>query len=293
MVSPAFGRASKLIPDYITIGHICADLQADGTTRLGGTALFASLTAHQLGVRAAILTACAPELNLSELPPELTVLRQPSATTTLFENRYHDTGRTQLLHARAKTIDLEYLPTLWRKAPIIHFAPVIQEVPTNTATSFSQSLLGLTPQGWLRSVLPDKHVITDPARLLRLPLTQSHIIVLSEEDVQGDEVLVRRLAERLPLVVLTRAERGATVFVQSHATDVPAFQADVMDPTGAGDVFAAAFFIALHQGHDPFAAAHLACAAAACAIEGPGISTLPTSAQVEQRMREGAIYGRL
>jgi hypothetical protein len=284
-----FERASKLMPEYVAIGHICADLQPDGTTRLGGTALFAGLTAHQLGVRAAILTACAPDLNLSELPPELTVIREPSATTTRFENLYHATGRTQLLHARAKTIDLKYLPPSWRTAPIIHFAPVIQEVPIDDAMLFSQSLLGLTPQGWLRAVLPNKQVVTDPATLLRLPLTQSYIIVLSEEDIQGDEALVRRLAERVPLVVLTRAERGATVFMHGRASDVPAFQADIVDPTGAGDVFAAAFFIGLYQGREPLAAARWACAAAACSIEGPGISTLPTTVQVERRMREGAM----
>ncbi len=276
--------------DYVVLGHICADLQPDGTTRLGGTALFASLTAHRLGLRAAILTACAPDFDLSELPVEIAVVRQPATETTLFENRYDNGKRTQFLHGRATTIDLGRLPVAWRQAPIVHLAPVIQEVPFTTAAVFEQPLLGATPQGWLRSVLDDKHVVTEPAALLDLPFDRSHIVVLSEEDVQGREELVRRLAERLALVVLTRAERGATVFQHGRPTDVPAFEADVVDPTGAGDVFAAAFFAALHQGRDPITAARWACAAAACAIEGPGSTTLPTAAQVERRVREGRCY---
>ncbi|HEY0735557.1 MAG TPA: PfkB family carbohydrate kinase [Herpetosiphonaceae bacterium] len=271
--------------DYVVIGHICADLQPDGSTRLGGTALFAALTAHRLGLRTAIVTACAPDFDLSALPEGVQIFRQPSSETTIFENRYHAGGRTQLLHARAETIDLRYVPTEWLDAPIVHIAPIIQEVPDTVAALFPRALLGVTPQGWIRRVQPDKIVTTAPEDLLTLPLTGVRIVILSEEDVQYDEPLVERLAQRIPIVVLTRAERGATVFVSGASTDVAAFPAEVVDPTGAGDVFAAAFFMALQQGQLPVAAARWACAAAAFAIEGPGSSTLPTTEQVEERFK--------
>lgn len=271
--------------DYVVIGHICADLQPNGSTRLGGTALFAALTAHRLGLRTAILTACAPDFDLSAIPEGVQVFRQPSPETTIFENRYHAGGRTQLLHARAETIDLRYVPADWRDAAIVHIAPIIQEVPDTVAALFSQALIGVTPQGWIRCVQPDKIVTTAPDELLALPFTGVRVVILSEEDVQYDEPLVERLAQRIPIVVLTRAEHGATVFVSGVPTGVAAFPAEVVDPTGAGDVFAAAFFIALQQGQLPVAAARWACAAAAYAIEGPGSSTLPTTAQVEARFR--------
>ncbi|HEX6288660.1 MAG TPA: PfkB family carbohydrate kinase [Herpetosiphonaceae bacterium] len=271
--------------DYVAIGHICADLQPDGTTRLGGTALFAALTAHRLGLRTAILTACTPEFDLSAIPADVTIVRQPSPETTIFENRYHAEGRTQLLHARAATIDLHGVPALWQRAPILHIAPIIQEVPHTVASLFPQALVGVTPQGWLRSVDADKIVTTTPADLLELPLLGVRVVIFSEEDVQHDEELVRRLARRIPLVVLTRAERGATVFEAGQPTDVPAFPAEVVDPTGAGDVFAAAFLAALWQGQAAIAATRWACAAAARAIEGPGVSTLPTLEQVQQRLK--------
>lgn len=271
--------------DYLAIGHICADLQPDGSTRLGGTALFAALTAHRLGLRTAIVTACADDFDLSALPDQVAILRQPSPATTIFENRYGPHGRTQLLHARAETIDLRDLPTAWRNASIVHLAPIIQEVPLAAAQVFPGSIMGATPQGWLRSVDADHLVTTDPQALLDLPIDPMQIVILSEEDVQGEESIVRQLARRVRLVVLTRAERGATVFVAGSANDVPAFQANVVDPTGAGDVFAAAYFGARLHHDDPLAAARWACAAAAYSIEGMGISKLPTADQVKQRLR--------
>jgi len=151
-------------------------------------------------------------------------------------------------------------------------------------TNFGGALVGATPQGWLRTIHPSKLVTTDPATLVDLPWVGGEVVVLSEEDVQHDESLVRQLAKMLPLVVLTRAERGATVFIAGEGTDVPAYHADVVDPTGAGDVFAAAFFAALQQGGDPIHAARWACAAAACSLEGFGASALPTPEDVHRRM---------
>lgn len=272
--------------DYLAIGHICADLQPDGSTRLGGTALFAALAAHRLGLQAAILTACSPDFDLSEVPPDLPVIRQPSPATTIFENRYTAEGRTQLLHACAGPVAVtrDRLPADWQVPAIVHLAPIMQEVPFDVTSLFPQSLIGATPQGWLRTVEASRHVTTTPRDLVQLPLANVHAIVFSEEDVQGDEHIVQALARQNALVVLTRAERGATVFVQGTPVDVAAFPANVIDPTGAGDVFAAAFFAALHKHRDPVSAARWACAAASCAIEGVGIDRLPTTREVQQRL---------
>lgn len=274
--------------DYLAIGHIAADLQPDGSYRLGGTALFAALAAHGLGLHAAIVTACAADLDLSSLPEQLLVLRQPSPATTIFENRYTPHGRIQIVYARAADIELgagaEQLPPEWRDAAIVHLAPIIQEIAPDCAELFPSALVGATPQGWLRSILPSGTVQVQPADLLRLPWSATRVAVLSEEDVLFDEALIEQLAERLPLLAFTRAERGATIFIEGRAHDVPAYAAEVVDPTGAGDVFAAAFLAELRRSGDALAAARWANAAASCAIEGPGISALPTAERARQRM---------
>ena len=52
--------------DYLIIGHVTQDVTPEGL-RLGGTAAFSALTAHALGLRVGIVTACSPETDLSIL----------------------------------------------------------------------------------------------------------------------------------------------------------------------------------------------------------------------------------
>ena len=62
-----------------------------------------------------------------------------------------------------------------------------------------------------------------------------------------------RLAERVPLAVVTRGKDGV-VAVDSAAgkvVELPAVRVEVVDPTGAGDVFVAAFMAArVHEDWD-------------------------------------------
>lgn len=272
--------------DYLVIGHLTADVLEDERIQTGGTALYAALTAHRLGARVAILTAAKPDIDLSMLPSDVEVQLIPSPATTTFRNRYRENARTQYMYERATPLSREDL----QRAPaarVVHLGPVAYELPTDGLRLPQWEFVGLTAQGLLRSVAADKQVLTDPQLLRRLPLDGIHAVALSEEDVNFDEEPVIAITDRVPVVALTRAERGATIWWHGEAVDVPAYRAQVVDPTGAGDVFATAFFLALRNGDDPIAAARYACAAASCAIEGIGVATLPTPAVVAARMERG------
>jgi hypothetical protein len=52
--------------DYLLIGHITLDITPHGT-RIGGTAAFAGLTAHALGLRVGIVTSWGAEEKLGAL----------------------------------------------------------------------------------------------------------------------------------------------------------------------------------------------------------------------------------
>jgi sugar/nucleoside kinase (ribokinase family) len=218
------------------------------------------------------------------VPAAIAVVRQAAPTSTVFENRYTPQGRTQRLHAQAPPVDLQIIPSAWHAASIVHLGPIMQDVPLEALARFPDALVGVTPQGWLRTVRGDKIVALEPWRLLDLPWRHEQVVVLSEEDVEHDEALVQQLSQQLDIVVLTRAERGATVWHRSAPTHVSAFSANAVDPTGAGDVFAAAFLAALHKGQPPIDATRWACAVAAFAIERPGITTLPQDDQIRQRL---------
>ncbi|RRR71746.1 MAG: ribokinase, partial [Candidatus Viridilinea halotolerans] len=100
------------------------------------------------------------------------------------------------------------------------------------------------------------------------------LLVLSIEDVAGDEALLAHYAAACPLVVATRGVCGATLYRQGQSVQIGAYSANEQDPTGAGDVFAATMLILLYETGDALRAAAGASLAAALAVEGPGLGAL-------------------
>ena len=109
--------------------------------------------------------------------------------------------------------------------------------------------------------------------------------MLSEEDVGGDLDEPRRWAGHTPVIV-TFAERGSLVLVDGTERMIPAYHADrVVDPTGAGDAFAAGLSIALSEGRELIDGVRFAHAVASFAVEAVGTDGLADRARVEARMR--------
>jgi len=273
-------------PDYLLVGHLTRDRLPDGSTTPGGTALYAAITAQRLGRAAAIVSAAAP-LPV-DWPTSIVQAICPGEAPT-FENRYTPAGRVQILHQAAAPIRLADVPLAWREAPVIHFGPILGEVDHALIAALPAPVCGITPQGFMRrwGALPGE-IAYEPwipdAALLALP----DAIILSIEDVRGDESLVHYYARHCRIVALTRGARGATLFVDGLPHAVPAAPAIERDPTGAGDVFAAALLIWLHETGDPLAAAHAAALVAARSVEGAGTTTIPSRAQVDAVLSNSA-----
>jgi sugar/nucleoside kinase (ribokinase family) len=271
-------------PDYLLLGHFTRDVLPDGTTAPGGTSLYASFAAQRLGRRVAVVSA--PAELPSDLPDTIAVAFHPSPTPPTFENQYTPQGRRQILHAASEPIALDDIPVEWRAAPIVHLGPVLGETPEDLAYAFPGALLGVTPQGWMRAWGPEfPGLVTyrswrPPEALLR----RIDALVLSIEDVKGDEALVAGWARHCRLVALTRGANGATLFIAGEPHHVNAFPATERDPTGAGDVFAAALLVRLHEMGDPLEAARFAACVAAGSVEGRGASRIPSRAEVEGRL---------
>ena len=86
--------------------------------------------------------------------------------------------------------------------------------------------------------------------------------------------------------VHTLGDRGAEL----HGERIPAFPADVVDTTGAGDAFTAAFAVALAEGRDEREAVRWGCAAGAHMVEHPGVVPgLPTREQLERRLESALV----
>ena len=84
------------------------------------------------------------------------------------------------------------------------------------------------------------------------------------------------------VVALTLGPEGVLVATPEQRQQIPGYQVESVDTTGAGDTFDGAFLAELASGRDPFAAARHANAAAALATTGYGaVVPMPTRSQVE------------
>jgi ribokinase len=86
-------------------------------------------------------------------------------------------------------------------------------------------------------------------------------------------------------VVATLGARGAVAVTGDGVVVVPAFKADVVDTTGAGDCFVGALSARLAAGETVAQASRYASAAASCAVERLGAGpSMPTAEEVAARL---------
>lgn len=259
--------------DYLAIGHIAQDITPNGI-RLGGTVAYAALTAHAIGLAAGIVTAAAPEAALDGLD-RIALHRLPSLNSTTFENKYGPDGRTQILQARAEPLGFAAVPADWRQSSIVHLAPIAREVDPELATRFPSSLVGLTPQGWMRQWDGAGRVSRSGWEAAEPMLKSAAATVISLEDVAGDWSLIEGWATIARVLVVTQGRDGATVFWKGDRRHFPAPVVVEVDPTGAGDIFAASFFVFLQQSGDAWNAARFAVALASDSVTRVGIDGVP------------------
>ena len=102
------------------------------------------------------------------------------------------------------------------------------------------------------------------------------VLFPSDGELEALGITAAELVARGALVCHTRGPGGAIVSREGHdPVTVHAPPAEEVDPTGAGDTFAAAFVTATRAGADPVAAAAAACAVAARSVGVLGAMELP------------------
>jgi sugar/nucleoside kinase (ribokinase family) len=288
--------------DFLTLGHVTRDVlsasQPDDFT-LGGTVTFAALTASRLGLAAAVVT-CADvivEERLRAALPDVALHVRSIKQSTTFANTYQHGFRTQYLYARGADLGIDDIPADWLEAGIVLLGPLVQELRPAMITAFPRhkdQILAAIPQGWLRRWDADGRVWPTPWQEAEQVLPFLDVLILSHDDllpfVDGARTEADAILERwsylVPLLVATDGRHGATLFERGNARHFPAYPACEVDPTGAGDVFAAAFLTHLYRHRDPIRAIDFANCTAAFSIEQVGIAGIPTLAQVEQRWRK-------
>lgn len=273
--------------DYTTVGHVTADVLADGSTRAGGGAFYSALQAARLGRRAKILTRGVRAEIEQLLAPysselELEVIDAPCTTTlaTRGPDADADAGasRSQRMLAWAGEIG----DRIAVDTEILHLAPIARETPARWQGR--AAFVGLTPQGLVRAWSGmGSSVVAAPLDLARLPARCDAAVINDGERESCRSLLGDR--ERVGVIAVTDGPAPGELRLpggEIACVDVPVLE-DVLDDIGAGDAFAAAFFIALSEGAAPRAAAAFGNAAAAVRLAGEGPAAIGDRAAIERR----------
>jgi len=270
--------------DYLVIGHLTADMTEMGI-RLGGTAAFSGLTAHALGLRTGVITSCSVDLAVDLLNP-IWVGIKDSENSTTFRNVSDGVDRQQYLYQTAERLTPDDLPKMSCPPKILHLGPVANEVDPDILNLFPTSMKCLTAQGWFRKRNKDDRIELTLWDEWQDYLPNADATVVSIEDLQRDEDLISQMAMFTPVFAVTENKLGARVYWHGDARFFSAPEIKYADDTGAGDIFAAAFFYRYFTTKDPWEAGRFAVLLASWSVTRSHLMSIPTDEEISQAKHE-------
>jgi sugar/nucleoside kinase (ribokinase family) len=257
------------------LGPLALDAVAGTPRRPGGAVLYAARTFAHLGADARVAVSCAaadwPLLRPAIETLGLPVHRYASRSTAAFSFRYEGDERSMRQDAVADPWTPEEAVAAVGDAAWVHVGALVRSdfAPETLAALASGRSVLVDAQGLVRTptlgpLRMDDEIgaALDGPTILKLNGEEAEILTGSTEPARLRELGV-------PEVLLTLGSRGAVVVTRKRAEAVPAVQVDgFLDPTGAGDVFAAAYLVARAGGAEPVEAARSAARAVAAVLGG-------------------------
>ena len=282
-----------ITPDFLAIGVLTYDVTPEpgnlhGRVRPGGAATFSALCAQALGLNVAVVASASADYPVNSVLPGIEVSIVESEFTTFFQNIYSRDGeRTQVLGARSSSIRRSDIPVEWLNAPIVFLGPLVQELPLDAVRWFTNAVVGAAVQGWLRR-WDDYGRVTEESgpdpdlangyRLLAGSTTEFH---------ESDPGEMSDWMGYTDILGVTGGSEGSRIYTGGDLVHVPAYAAEELDPTGAGDIWGTSCLVRLAEGADPVEAARFANAAASLSVEREGLTGVPTRLEIEARLIEG------
>jgi sugar/nucleoside kinase (ribokinase family) len=249
------------------VGNLSRDLVDGRPPRVGGAPFHAARALRVLGSPALIAAKCA-DVDRRELLPPLVRLGVPvvwcgGTSTASFSFRYEGDRRLMTVDSIGDPWTPEQVRGLGR-AEWVHVGALARsDFPAETLAELGRERrVSLDGQGLVRPEATGPLELDadfDPEVLGHVSLLK-----LAEEEAgvlvgEPDEEALRSLG--VPEIVVTLGSRGCLVFADGVLEHVSARPVDdEIDPTGAGDAFAAAYLVARGGGHAPAAAARRATA---------------------------------
>lgn len=272
------------IPNYLIVGHFTADITPQGRIA-GGTVSYAAPIARAFGHEIGIVTSAAVgESLLSILLPYAQLSVRQGGETTTFENIYHNGNRTQYLHHAALPLSAADVPFGWMTAPLVHIAPLVDDLDYNIVNYFPGATILLTPQGWMRR-RDESNRIHFKRFFDEKVLRTVDIVVMSRQDIAEAPELEQAYAPIVKHLFVTDGERGGTYYHYGTPERYDPVPVREVEPTGAGDVFAGALLASLPLlNHNMRAATKVAARLAAYSVTRQGIENSVTPEEIAEAL---------
>jgi sugar/nucleoside kinase (ribokinase family) len=250
------------------VGNLSRDLVEGGPPQVGGAPFHAARALRVLGRPALIVAKCARADRPALLPPlialGLPVVWRDGASTAGFSFAYDGDQRTMTVEALGDSWTRDDIEKVG-EARWVHVGALARsDFPPETLAELARDRkVSFDGQGLVR---PDR---TGPLELDgdfdQEVLRHLSVLKLAEDEARAllgeapDEEALASLGVRE--VVVTLGSRGSLVFAEGRLERIAAQPVDGrIDPTGAGDAFAAAYLVSRSSGHRPAAAARRATA---------------------------------
>jgi sugar/nucleoside kinase (ribokinase family) len=163
---------------------------------------------------------------------------------------------------------------------------VANEVDPGLVRAFPDSMICLTPQGWMRSWDKTGRISFGDWPEAGFVLEHSTAAILSVEDVHRNETYIEEFSSHIRILAITEGPRGCRVYWNGDVRHFSAPKVTEVDSTGAGDIFAAAFFTRLYTTHDPWEAGRFATLIASNSVTRHGLQSVPTPEEIQNSLTE-------
>ncbi len=291
--------------DLTIIGHFTLDYfkgreESPDYIRIGGTSVYASKTANQLGKNAAVISANGSDFNKDFIKPlkdsginiHLIKTKQKS---TAFVHEYIKGERKLTLKSRCKVINQSDIPEEFLNSKLFYIGAIANEVDTSVLSKISKTKapIALDLHGFVRKFNKKGEMSVNDWPEAEKYL--KYVTFLKGTDKEARALtglknlqdIVRFISSMGPkVVILTLAKKGSLIYSNNLSLQIPTIAYEIVDETGAGDTYFTAFLLDYLEKQDLYHAAIYGASAASFVMEKQGPFGFATHEKIEERVQE-------